>query len=82
MPDDAHKKAINLNCGPYFERLDEMRYLKVSIIMEAFLTHGTSVMKLSHRILALTIAGNIDRHKIPTRIVEDGELVLNYKGLP
>ncbi|WP_319574289.1 alpha/beta hydrolase [uncultured Desulfobacter sp.] len=82
LPDDAHKKAINLNCGPYFKRLDEDA-LSQGVDYYGSFPHSWHIGDETFaQDLALTIAGNIDRHKIPTRIVEDGELVLNYKGLP
>lgn len=76
LPDDAHQKAINVNCGPYFNSLDKDA-LTQGIDYYGSFPHSWHIgdATFAHD-LASTIAGDIDRHKIPTREIVDGELIL------
>lgn len=71
LPDGAPIKAVNVDCGPYY---DEHR--------EDFsgLTNSDHAWYFFDRTLLkdvfLTIQGKIDRNSIPTRILRDGKLYL------
>lgn len=76
LPGDADQKAINVNCGPYFESLDEDALTQGDDYYGSF-PHSWHIGDPTFaQDLASTIAGDIDRHKIPTRTVVDGELIL------
>jgi len=76
LPDDVNQKAINVNCGPYFEGLDE-NLLTQGVDYYGSFPHSWHIGDLTFsQDLALTVAGDIDRHKIPTRAVVDGEIIL------
>lgn len=76
LPDDAHSKAVNVNCGEYFSNLDEDELTQGQDYFGNF-THSWHIgdSTFTQDLLA-TITGDIDRHKIPTRKMVDGELVL------
>ena len=76
LPEDAHEKAINVNCGPYFNQLDEDA-LTQGVDYYGSFPHSWHIGDATFaQDLAATIAGDIDRHKIPTRHVLNGELIL------
>ncbi|WP_345973390.1 alpha/beta fold hydrolase [Sulfurimonas diazotrophicus] len=76
LPNDASEKAVNVNCGPYFYQLDEDA-LTQGIDYYGSFPHSWHIGDTTFaQDLASTISGDIDRHKIPTRTVENGELVL------
>ena len=76
LPDNSDKKAINVNCGEYYARLNEAE-LTEGIDYYGTFQHSWHIGdKTFAKDLALTLAGDIDRYKIPTRRVDDGEVVL------
>jgi len=76
LPDNAHTKAVNVNCGEYFSQLDEDTLIQGVDYYGTF-KHSWQIgdMTFAKDLLA-TITGDIDRHKIPTRELVDGELIL------
>ena len=76
LPDDAHVKAVNLNCGEYFSQLDKDALVKGRDYYGTFEHSWQIGDKAFARDLLYTIQGDIDRKKIPTRKLVDGELVL------
>lgn len=76
LPDDAHHKAVNLNCGTYFKTLAKDSLVSGADYYGTF-EHswhiGDSVFT---RDLVFTLQGNIDRNDIPTRQKRGGELYL------
>ena len=76
LPEDAHAKAVNVNCGPYFVQLDEDAVTQGVDYYGSF-PHSWHIGNMTFaQDLASTIAGDIDRHKLPTRQLVDGELIL------
>ena len=76
LPGDAHTKAVNVNCGQYFSQLDE-EALSQGVDYYGNFKHSWHIgdMTFAKDLLA-TMMGDIDRHKIPTRKLMDGELIL------
>ena len=62
LPDGAPQKAVNVNCGPYFELLEEAG--DVSGVWGHSWYFGDQGFAAD---LAHTLAGDIDRNYIPTR---------------
>ena len=76
LPGDAPRKAVNVNCGPYFSGLDE-HALTQGVDYYGSFDHSWHIGDITFATdLASTLAGDIDRHQIPTRRVLDGQLVL------
>lgn len=76
LPDDAHPKAVNVNCGDYFLTLDP----KTAIHFGTW-THAWHIgNRVFARDLAMTLEGAIDREAIPTRAMRDGKLILIGDG--
>jgi len=76
LPDDAHPKAVNVNCGDYFSQLDEDDLIPGEDYYGNF-KHSWHIGDMTFtQDLLWTISGDIDRHKIPTRTVVNGELIL------
>lgn len=76
LPNDAHSKAVNVNCGPYFKGLNEDELTKGVDYYGSF-SHSWHIGdKTFAKDLLATLLGDIDRHKIETRAIVDGELVL------
>lgn len=72
LPDNAHPKATNVNCGEYFSTLDP----DTSAFKGTF-NHSWHIgNRVFARDLAMVIEGGIDRNAIPTRKVIQGALVL------
>ncbi|MGD9018944.1 MAG: alpha/beta fold hydrolase [Desulfuromonadales bacterium] len=76
LPDDAHFKAVNINCGNYFATLDEGQLTEGEDFVGTFchswhIGDRTFAADLLH-----TINGDIDRHRIPTRDVVEDEIYL------
>ena len=74
LPADANAKAVNVDCTDYFKTKDAAAAV---FAPDSNYTHswqiGDPVFTLD---LALTLEGAIDRNKLPTRRVQDGQLVL------
>lgn len=72
LPDDPPESVVNVNVGPHWEGLDE--------------DDSTAGGNWSHswhfddpvfaKDLKLTIDGDIDRHALPTRVMQSGHLIL------
>ena len=78
LPDNAKPKAVNVNCGEYFQTLDP----KKSTYFGTF-NHSWHIgNRVFTRDLAMTLEGAIDRAAIPTRKHENGHLVLQDKPRP
>jgi pimeloyl-ACP methyl ester carboxylesterase len=78
LPDDAPRKAVDVDCGPYFEKLPpDPAFGGVSW------THSWYIgNRVFARDLAMTLEGAIDRQSLPTRIKQDGKLVLVDRPRP
>ena len=78
LPADAHSKCVDVDCSTHWRGLPEPG--------EAFIgdfTHSWHFGDpLFARDLAYTIEGDIDRHRIPTRRMEDGGLALRSERAP
>ena len=69
-----HPKSVHVDCGDYWETLDEDHAKKVPDSVFAHSWYfGDPVFALD---VVKTIKGDIDRNRIKTRIVDDGKLVL------
>lgn len=78
LPDDANPKAVNVDCGEYFEQLNP----KTSKYFGTW-THSWHIgNRVFARDLAMTLEGAIDRNAIPTRKKVDGKLVLQDRPRP
>ena len=73
LPADIPGNAVNVNCGDYFQR-NEKSIEKVAIGTPSHSWHIGDA--LFTKDMYHTINGDIDRHRIPTRVVKDGELRL------
>jgi hypothetical protein len=78
LPANANAKAVNVNCGEYFQTLDPDQSTHFGTFNHSWHI-GNRVFA---RDLAMTVEGAIDRHALPTRKVENGELVLQDKPRP
>lgn len=72
LPGDVTRKAVDVNCGPYFRDLPpDPDFGGISW------THSWYIgNRVFARDLAMTLEGAIDREAIPTREKNDGKLVL------
>ncbi|MDM9628775.1 alpha/beta fold hydrolase [Rhizobium sp. S152] len=78
LPKNVNAKAINVNCGEYFKTVDPN-----SQPQTGSWTHSWHIgNRVFARDLAMTLEGAIDRHAIPTRHVENGELILQDAPRP
>ena len=78
LPANPHPKAVNVNCGPLFETLDPRK----STFFGTF-NHSWHIgNRVFARDLAMTLEGAIDRHAIPTRRLQNGELILQDAPRP
>lgn len=78
LPENAHPKAVNVNCGSYFSTLDPDK----STFTGTF-NHSWHIgNRVFARDLAMTLEGGIDRLAIPTRKLQFGELVLQDAPRP
>lgn len=71
LPSDTPENAVNVNCGNYYDENES--------VIEAIGTKSHSWYIGNAQFtkdMFITIAGDIDRHSIPTRVVENGELHL------
>jgi len=79
LPADAPEKAVNVDCGDLFKRLDPKKYEGAV----GNWTHSWQFTNESFALdLALSLEGAIDRNALPTRRKEDGELVLQEGERP
>ena len=73
LPADAHSKCVDVDCSAYWSALPEPS--------DDFIGDFTHSWHFGDPLLAEdlahTIEGDIDRHRIPTRRMEDGRLVLH-----
>lgn len=72
LPNDAHEKAVNVNCGPYFKNLNE----EDSEYYGSFKHSWHIGDKVFTKDLFYTLQGDIDRWHIPTRNLQNSELIL------
>lgn len=79
LPADVNAKAINVNCGAYFETVDPAQ-------QPGTVGSWTHSWALNNRVfardLAMTMEGAIDRSAVPTRVNINGQLVLQNKPRP
>jgi pimeloyl-ACP methyl ester carboxylesterase len=81
LPDNAHPKSANVNCGPFFDAMDPGSALTIDI--EGNIPHAWyTANRVFARDLAMTLEGAIDRHAIPTREMVNGELNLKDAKRP
>jgi pimeloyl-ACP methyl ester carboxylesterase len=78
LPPDAHPKAVNVNCGEYFQTIDPDKAVKLGTFNHSWHI-GDRVFA---RDLAMTIEGAVDRLAIPTRKLVDDQLVLRDASRP
>lgn len=71
LPASAPSKAVNVDVGQYYDEHRE-KFAGVTNSDHSFYFHSTAMMQDIH----FTLQGKIDRHKIPTRFLEDGALHL------
>ena len=76
LPENAHPKAVNVNCGRHFSQLDEAVLTKGEDYYGNFKHSWHIGDETFARDLLYTITGDIDRKEIPTRKYENGELFL------
>ena len=70
LPEDAHEKCVDVDCSRYWQNLEKEH--------DEESTHSWHFGNaLFAKDLAYTIAGDIDRHRIPTRRMKGGQLVLH-----
>lgn len=72
LPNDAPRKAVNVDCSSYFETKDPEKSKYVGTFNHSWHI-GDELFALD---LALTLEGEIDREVIPTRRFEQGQLRL------
>lgn len=78
LPDDAHPKSVNVDCGSYFASLDP----KTATYVGSW-THSWHIgSRVFARDLAMTLEGAVDRGVLPTRRNEGGILVLQDAERP
>lgn len=63
LPKDAHPKAVNVDCGDYFQTIDPSTAVRLGTFNHSWHI-GNRVFA---RDLAMTLEGAISRHAIPTR---------------
>lgn len=78
LPKNAHPKAVNVNCGEYFQALDP----KASTFFGTFAHSWHIGNRVFARDLAMTLEGRIDRNSLPTRKTVARELLLQDKPRP
>lgn len=63
LPKDAHPKAVNVNCGDYFQMIDPNKAVRLGSF-----SHGWHIGDpVFTRDLAMTLEGAISREALPTR---------------
>jgi pimeloyl-ACP methyl ester carboxylesterase len=79
LPGDVNVKAVNVDCGAYFNSVDPAA-------QKGTVGSWTHSWALNNRVfardLAMTLEGAIDRHAIPTRVEHNGRLQLQDKPRP
>lgn len=78
LPEDAHPKAVNVDCGEYFVSLDPSKQTHFGTFNHSWHI-GNRVFA---RDLAMALEGGIDRNTIPTRSRRDNRLVLQNAPRP
>ena len=73
LPDNAHPNCVNVDCSQYWENLNQNDIS--SLGDESHSWHFND--KRFAEDLVYTISGDIDRNRIPTRTLVEGELILN-----
>ena len=77
LPENASHKAVNVNCGEYFESLDEDA-LTQGVDYYGNFSHSWHIGdKTFAKDLVHTLHGDTDRHAIPTRKMKNGDLILD-----
>lgn len=71
LPDDAPAKAVNVDCGPYYDEHRE-EFAKIPNSDHSWYFFDPFLL----RDAALTIEGKIDHNSIPTRVLRNGRLYL------
>jgi len=78
LPAIVNAKAINVDCGAYFNTLNP----KTAKVIGSW-THSWHIgNRVFARDLAMTLEGAIDRNAIPTRAIEHDRLILQDKPRP
>ena len=72
IPDDAHEKCVNVDCGDHWSGLSEDDTAAPGTFAHSW--HFDDQQLIQD--LAFTLQGDIDRHRIPTRSVVDGPVKL------
>lgn len=76
LPEDASRKAVNVNCGRYFSQLDEDEMVR-GVDYYGNFKHSWHIGDLTFtKDLFETVKGDIDRNRLPTRKIVGGELIL------
>ena len=78
LPDNHHPHVVNVDCSTYFELLDPDDHPVFGTFCHSWHI-GNPVFA---RDLAFTLHGGIDRQRIPTRTLANGELHLRDAELP
>lgn len=78
LPENAHSKAVNVDCSTYFAGKDPAKSEFIGTFNHSWHI-GDPVFALD---LALTFEAAIDRHALPTRAVSDGGLELQPGARP
>ncbi len=71
LPATAPEKAVNVNCGDYYDT-NRARFAQVDNADHAWFFHDQTFLKD----VLFTLQGDLDRHVIPTRRTEGGQLHL------
>lgn len=80
LPDNAHRKAVNVDCSPYFAGIDPDSRTPGEDYIGNFGHSWHIGDPLFARDLCHTVHGELDRHSIPTRREEDARLYLYDLG--
>ena len=78
LPEDAHPKSVDVDCGAYFKGLDP----KKQTFFGTFCHSWHIGNRVFARDLAMTLEGGIHRTAVPTRLQENGRLVLHDAPRP
>ena len=72
LPEDGPTKAVDINCGPYYDAQKDKINVTNGAHSHSWYFYSDTWYKDAYE----TIKGDLDRNVIPTRILEDGELKL------
>ncbi len=72
LPMDAHSKCVDVDCGDHWDKLKKNDSNAPGTFEHSWHFDDQQLIKD----LYLTLQGDIDRHRIPTRVMKDGRLHL------